>query len=325
MQAALSEAGIDPAPLLLEVGINPDCLDDADARVPVESTARLWTLSVARTGDSAFGLQVARAQGAAVQVPLLQPLLGSASVAEALQRLCRYLSVVTEFADLVQFARGDSVVLRARARVEHSPPEAMDALMYSIVRLVRSHAGRDLSPRRVLLRRQQPEQWPAFERAFRCPLRYSAERDELHFDGALAVSRVDPGGSSDSAADLRLQQQVVALKQHSLPTQVEQYLLDHLAEGEPRAHRVAAAMGLSLRTFQRSLTRHGTSFTALVDGHRRRQSDVLLDDHTLSVADIAFLLGFSELAAYTHAHQRWSGCSPSIERRRRRGLVRSEP
>jgi AraC-like DNA-binding protein len=73
---------------------------------------------------------------------------------------------------------------------------------------------------------------------------------------------------------------------------------------------VAEQLGMSTRSFTRHLAREGTSFSQILDRVRRRLALGYLDDQRVSLQQIAWLLGYSELAAFNHAFKRWFAMSP---------------
>jgi AraC-like DNA-binding protein len=70
---------------------------------------------------------------------------------------------------------------------------------------------------------------------------------------------------------------------------------------------------------QRSLTRHlaeeGTTFAEILEQLRRGLASRYLADDRMSVQQIAWLLGYSEVAAFNHAYKRWTGTTPRRTRR----------
>jgi len=52
-----------------------------------------------------------------------------------------------------------------------------------------------------------------------------------------------------------------------------------------------------------------------VDEARHKLALLYLGDRTLSMIDVACLLGYSEAAAFTRAFARWTGRAPSAARR----------
>jgi AraC-like DNA-binding protein len=53
------------------------------------------------------------------------------------------------------------------------------------------------------------------------------------------------------------------------------------------------------------------NYSEIVEQLRRDLAVRYLDDRTLHVSKIAWLLGFHEVSAFTHAFKRWTGKTPS--------------
>lgn len=97
--------------------------------------------------------------------------------------------------------------------------------------------------------------------------------------------------------------------------QMQRVVLRMLSDGEPTLARAAAAMHMSPRTLQRRLARHGLSWQQWLDRSREQLAHQYLEDASLTLADIALLLGFSEQSAFNRAYRRWTGRSPGRDRR----------
>jgi AraC-like DNA-binding protein len=81
--------------------------------------------------------------------------------------------------------------------------------------------------------------------------------------------------------------------------------------------RVAAELGMSVRTLQRQLGAQGVSFQALAEEARRTRALRLLSQDELSVECIATQLGYGDASNFRRAFRRWTGVSPSDYRSRR--------
>jgi AraC-like DNA-binding protein len=79
---------------------------------------------------------------------------------------------------------------------------------------------------------------------------------------------------------------------------------------------IAAALDLSPRTLQRKLADAGATFQQVLDAARYALAMDYLRRDGLSLVDIAFLLGFQEQSAFTHAFREWSGMNPGAWRER---------
>jgi AraC-like DNA-binding protein len=78
---------------------------------------------------------------------------------------------------------------------------------------------------------------------------------------------------------------------------------------------IAEGMHMSSRTLQRRLEDEGTRFTEVLDRARFDVARRLLADPSHSLLDVAFRLGFSDLATFSRAFKRWAGKPPGQWRR----------
>jgi AraC-like DNA-binding protein len=92
--------------------------------------------------------------------------------------------------------------------------------------------------------------------------------------------------------------------------------------GHLRIERVAAALGIRVRTFQRQLKRSGLCFEDVTKDMRLEQAVDLLARTEARILDIALDLGYSDHAHFTRAFRGWMGLSPVEYRRRHRDDIR---
>ena len=96
-----------------------------------------------------------------------------------------------------------------------------------------------------------------------------------------------------------------------LRTRVENAISSLLPHGRVLVEDIARSLGMSERTLARKLSDEGLNFTEILQQLRRDLSVRYLDDRKLHVSKIAWLLGFNEVSAFTHAFRRWTGKTPS--------------
>ena len=92
-----------------------------------------------------------------------------------------------------------------------------------------------------------------------------------------------------------------------LRTKVENAISSLLPHGRVLVGDVARTLGMSRRTLERKLSEEGLNFTEVLQQLRRDLAVRYLDDRNLHVSKIAWLLGFHEVSAFTHAFKRWTG------------------
>jgi AraC-like DNA-binding protein len=95
---------------------------------------------------------------------------------------------------------------------------------------------------------------------------------------------------------------------------VERLLMPILHSGDIGIERIATAMALSRQTLYRRLKAEGVTFEQLLDELRRRLALEYLRGSRVSINETAYLVGFSDPAAFSRAFKRWTGMSPSAAR-----------
>jgi len=83
-----------------------------------------------------------------------------------------------------------------------------------------------------------------------------------------------------------------------------------------RMSEIARQLGLSERTLLRRLAEEGVSYQDLVEQVRKAAAGRSLDESTLAIGETAYLLGYSEPAAFHRAFKRWYAMTPEHFRAR---------
>jgi len=95
---------------------------------------------------------------------------------------------------------------------------------------------------------------------------------------------------------------------------------------QPTREELAGLLKVSRATLARRLAAEGTNFRALGKSIRHRRACELLADESQSISQIAYRLGYSDLANFSHAFRAGEGESPNAYRlRRRSGTTASGP
>jgi AraC-like DNA-binding protein len=98
---------------------------------------------------------------------------------------------------------------------------------------------------------------------------------------------------------------------------VRELVAAELKEGPPTSESIARKLQISDRTLRRRLEEDETTYEKLVEGLRKGLAERYLSEPNLSIDEVAFMLGYSEVNAFRRAFRRWYGESPASWRRRR--------
>jgi AraC-like DNA-binding protein len=94
-------------------------------------------------------------------------------------------------------------------------------------------------------------------------------------------------------------------------------MLNEAQDSQPTLDELARLISTSSRTLDRYLRQEGAGFRALALQVRSERARKLLSDPGLPISQVAYRLGFTEVANFTRAFRRENGISPSEFRRSR--------
>ena len=324
--SGLLTLGYDPVPFLQAQGIDSEMLLDPDATVPMSACVGLLDEGVRATRDDNLGLRVAeRAELGSFDVHFYA-MVSSPTLGAAFERVCRYQRLIHETSHVRLEKSGDRAVLSHRlAGGMAAPRQTAELLLAAWVRAGRVATGTKWSPAEVRFAHRAPRDAREHERFFGAPLRFAAGENALVLPAALLdlpCRRTDPSLLSllDRYAADRLGEPRAA----TFADRARAALSEELQAGNVSAHDLAGRLKVSVRTLHRTLAAEGTSYRRLLDQLRLDTAERHLLDDRVSVAEVAFLVGFSELSAFHRAFKRWTGSTPSAfraESRLRRGTV----
>ena len=316
----LRQRGVEPDPVRRAAGLEDSSLEDPDLRVEASQAYRAWEAAVALTGDPDLGLLVASAQPAGAFDLLEYAFRASATLGRAFEQLARYRRVVRDDLEVV-LSEDDARASVAFTLGQPGPLLRQQAnyFLLSWLRVAREATGRaDLTPLETRVPYPAPERVLGIERAFGGTIVYECAAPALVFDRSvlsLPTTRPDPGLLRVLGPRLRRLEPSPA-GERPFAEAVRGHVEEDLPSGDVTAARVAADLGVSVRTLDRRLAAEGTSFRQVLDGVRRELAERHLRDPRATPGEIAFQLGYSESSAFHRSFKRWTGLTPRAFRRR---------
>jgi AraC-like DNA-binding protein len=307
-------SGLALQPLLHKAGITRQQMEDGGTRLTVREQIEFLNLVSAALRDELLGLHL----GERVELRKLglfyYVLASSETLVEVFRRAARYISILNE--GVVQACiEGRQVGIAAHyAGVSrHLDRHQTEFWALVMLRMVRKLTGTQMPARRVRMvhmRRRSSE----LDRAFGCKVEFGAKADEITFAGSAAGLPVVNADSYLNRLLLMYCEEAVARRsrrRESVRSSVENTLAPVLPHGGARAGRVARRLGVSQRTLARRLAAEGLTFSGVLSDLRRDLALRYLAEKELTVSQIAWLLGYQGVGAFSHAFKRWTGRAPS--------------
>ena len=312
--------GLDRDALLAASGIQEVQLSDPDARIDFSRQELMWRAIQENLGGGEPGLALGRALSPASFSALGYLLQTSATLGDALEAATRYQRLVGEGGQVAVEAQAEVAWIVYRPLNPDSPAtraRALALLVFWTRQLRTLLNGLQLAGCRFI--HSPPKRLMDYQAAFGCPLRFDAPDYALGLPKALIDAPLPQ--ANPPLRDLLRQHAeslLARLPSTSVSARVVARLGEQLARGEPGRAALAGELGLSERTLQRRLAEEGSSYQQLLADTRRQLAERYLDEGSLSAADIAALLGYSEPSVFFRAFRHWTGLTPGEYRQRQR-------
>jgi AraC-like DNA-binding protein len=302
--------GLSPADILRDAGIDPAVLADADARIPYEGWLDVWRIVEERTGDRLVAMKCAQALPKGHFDVVDYVFASSEDFRTALTRFSRYFALISTAVEH-RFEGNMMRRVHAPGAFTRSPFPAEFAFSAIICR-TRDWTERTWTPERVEFAHTAPTAESEIEEArrlFQCKVVYDAPESAIHFDDeTLRLRMRTPEPELCRILDNLANEAVERLpKATDFVATVRDHLAKELRGGSPTLDQCAKKMGMGARSLHRRLTESGTSHKKLLDEVRHHLALRYLDDRSLSIGEVGFLLGFADASAFYRAFRRWTG------------------
>jgi len=308
--------GADQPTLLERAGLDPEELLDHDTRLPLANYMALMRAGKELCSDPALALHF----GEAIDMAELSivGLIGRAAetTTEAFAQINRYSRLIVEVdtGDANRFA-----LTRENGQIWFvdnlgNPADCFELIEGGFARGVCS--ARRFSDKTFLkavhFTYPDPGYRAEYERIFGVPVVFASNRNAMLFEEDWLNQRIqiEPRyafGILSAHADALLKK---LENSKTVRGRVEGLLMPVLHTGAANVDAIAGKLGVSRQTLFRKLKAEGVTFERVLDQLRQTLAIDYLSAKKVSVNETAYLVGFSDPAAFSRAFKRWTGSSP---------------
>lgn len=311
---ACAKLGLDTQELLAGAGLSHAVIADPNQRIAAENADALWQRAYEVANDPYLALHAAEALPFGAY-KVLDFIVGNApTIGEGLTRVLHYFPIVDPRAVLTIREQPGAVEITMESRQGPLPGPAQEFTLAALV--LRSRASTDTAwpLQQINFAMEDPDNSTEHERIFECPIRFSQPRAQLvvsreTWDQPVSGSNAALFGVLEEHAT-RLLDELSSAQPPSLLDNVRAVLREELGGGDVRAVHVAKRLGFGERTLQRRLSEVNTTYIEVLANAREQMARKYLREPEISIAEVAFLLGFAEQSSFTRAFKRWTGKPP---------------
>jgi AraC-like DNA-binding protein len=308
--------GIDTAPILAAAGVDRSVVDDPDGHLPTDRVAELWRRAYQASGDPDLALHAAEALRFGAYRVIDYLAASARTVGVAIAQVSAYFPIINSAVRLPIQEEGRQITMGIAS--PHDPTVLsrpyVEYTFAAVFLRVREATGVRFPLAGVDIAFPAPASTAEHARVFECPVRFGAAASALHLERA-AWETVNTRADPDLFGVLADHARILGARVPSEPEpvrEVRRAIVEQLKGGEaPSLERTAKQLAMSPRTLQRRLRDHGVSYADLLDTTRAGAAKSYLSDRQISVAEVAYLLGFAEQSSFNHAFKRWTGQAPT--------------
>lgn len=316
---AADARGVDLCDLTHAAGMPPDALSPLPESIAASDYASLLDAGAQLASDPHFGLHVGECVRLGTYNVYGLILLSCRDFGQALQQTLRFEGLAHDL------GRSELRVENGLAEYRwHSclprPGRHLAESVFAGIQVVGSWlAGRPLPRALVSFAHDAPEDCSEHRRIFGDGVSFGNDINVARFDAALLSWPVRNADISMypvllQHAEQRLEEKLHARPDNGIVAQVRSVIMRNLAQDRVRLPLVAEEMNVTGRTLQRKLKEAGVTFQQLLDSTRHALAEDYLRQEKLSLAEIAFLLGYQEQSSFCHAFKEWTGINPGAYR-----------
>jgi AraC-like DNA-binding protein len=309
--------GKDPVQCFASSGFNREQLEDSKTRMSYQVYDEIWACTQRVIVDPCAGLNVTQFWHPATFGVLGYAMLSSSSLRVSLQRMVRYQQVVANESEITLTETAKGLLLEQPIFPHQTDgfPLEVDVALVTLLHICRFNYGDVFDPVEVNLRRSKPGCAGRYYAFYRCPVNFSADANNM----VLPIEAMDkplPGTDQQlTRMHNRVLQKYLEQQQSSkMVARVRESIVAHLPSGDVNKQQVAKALHMSTRTLQRRLQEEGSSFVEILNKTRRELALQYIQDDSLPLKEVSYLLGYSNSTSFSKAFKRWTGKKPSTAR-----------
>jgi len=310
----LLNKGIDPALLESTLKFKLQDLETSDFRLSISVYNDLWHLALEFSDDPSLGLKLAQNPYNEEMGLVAHIFFNSPTFSAGLKQYQRYYSLVNEGMHIEIETDDEAAYVKYicdEADV-YCPADMEHTLAISVLR-VKQNISASISLLAVHFEHSAPEDITLYEKIFPCSIEFDRPHCALIFKKDYLNYKL-PKRSAYLYKILTHHIEALLKKvrpESTFAIKVKSLVERQLAKDCIDAEHIAEKLYMSRHTLYRKLKLEQVSFHDLVDQVREEKAYALLDQKKHSLSEVAFLLGFSELSAFSRAFKRWTGQSPA--------------
>lgn len=310
----ISQRGVDPDAWLAAANLCTNQIKSQKGAIELDQFKHLILSAISLSGEPGLGLMVGRNLGLTTHGMLGYAISASSCLREAVELFSRYLNTRTPLLRIETSSSDDvfSIELHLCYPLDKIEIPFLESAVVTIINMIKQVTENKPPIKAIRFPFKQPSYRNLYDEIFSCSLTFKNSVACI----CLLKEQIDkplPMANEMSLEQAKAicEQELSKLQmQQSFSQRVRKRLLSY-KDGFPSLREIAEHFNYSQRTFHRRLKEDNTCYSDILKSVRRFKATTLLIHSNLSVLEISYSLGYSDIANFRKAFKTWEGRSPS--------------
>jgi AraC-like DNA-binding protein len=305
--------GLPARQMMREAGLDPRCVDNPETLIEVMSVRTLLEASAQAAGMEDFGLRLVAQRRLSNLGPISLVLRDEPTGRQALDTLCRYMRLLNESLITRIEEGGGLLIIREEflLPMPGSIRQSMELAVGVMHSLLRELLGPDWEPRRVCFAHRPPANLATHVRVFGRFVSFNAEFNGIVCASADLERRIERADPMMARMARQALDNLQMAPEVDMLDRVRQLILATLPSGRCTVEQVAHHLKVDRRTIHRHLARSGETFSSALGAVRADLAMRHVTEGNRALSDVAELLGFASLSAFSRWFRERFGMSAS--------------
>jgi AraC-like DNA-binding protein len=292
--------GLDPSKMLERVGLPRSCPRNPDLRISAEAVAELLEASASAAQVDDFALRLAQRRGLSNLGPLALIVREQPTVRKAIEVLIQYASLHSD-ALCPRLEENERVVTISRmlSGQRMRTRQTLELAVAMFYRIIKTFLGDAWRPEEVCFMHSAPKDPEAHRRFFGTRVRFGRDYDGIVCRAADLEKSIP---TADPAMARYLKDHfdsILPSVRSEVSETVRELVWVLLKSGNCSVERVAKHLGVDRRTINHRLASEGQSYSSILDAVRRDMVTSFVENGQRPLNEVAPMLGFSGLSAFS--------------------------
>ncbi len=265
------------------------------------------------TGDEYFGLHQGEAMIGFSNI-LGHILVNCETLGEVFEKFLKYHRILDEGMNITAALEGDFLVLEYVFYSEalSSDRQLSNYFISCCHTYTKQLTGKRTDLIEVRFKHGTPADISEYERIFNCKLTFASHMNAIVCDKEILKTPIREPNKKLLSIFEKYAEEVLSKQNDkaSYTQRVGSLIAKMLGDKIPPINMIADKLAISTRSLQIKLQEEGTTYSEILDQIRKETAIYYLKNKDISIAEISYLLGFSEPSVFNRTFKKWTNLPP---------------